>query len=402
VVQFDLLLVVCTLLAMIGLLSAADGSRRGWVEVALAVGLGGLVKGPVILIHVLPVALAAPLWAQSAGRWGWWYLGLLLAVSLGVGVTLAWALPAGWSGGEAYRNAIFWGQTAGRVRNSFAHAQPWWWYGLVLPLGLLPWSLWPRLWRSLAHRRLLSEPAVRFLLAWALPVVLVLTLVSGKQVKYLLPVFPALALLAARGLVNADRSEVLERPWLAGLCLLIPGLLVLILPLAVRLGLSEWLGKVSPGWGLALIGLGILIMVLPRQSLDRLVPGTAVAAMLALVVLHLGLSGPSARAYDLSEVACRIAGYQTAGRPVLNVGKYHGQYHFLGRLRQPLAEEMSQAALDWSADHPDGYVIVYEKQWAGVPEGAEYAQPYRGGSLSIWRAPAAFAHWGPTVEQGAP
>ena len=50
-----------------------------------------------------------------------------------------------WLGGEEYRNAIFWGQSAGRVVNAFDHGKPVWWYLPFLPIVLLPWLLWPSL-----------------------------------------------------------------------------------------------------------------------------------------------------------------------------------------------------------------------------------------------------------------
>jgi len=394
-VQFDLLLVVCTLLAMLALLHAAGGSRLGWLGVGLALGLGGLTKGPVILLHVLPAALAAPFWAEREAGWGRWYLGLLLAVVVGAGVTLAWALPAGWAGGEAYRNAIFWGQTAGRVTDSFAHAEPWWWYLPLLPLGLLPWSLWPRLWRAIPRRGLLGDRGVRFLLAWAMPVLGLLSLVSGKQLKYLLPVVPALALLAARWLDTADSAESRESPWLAGLCLVVPGLAAAAGPLLPQLGAAKWLAQMSVWWGLGLIALGMLVMRLPRQPLQRLVPATLVAGTLSLVILSVALAGVAKRAYDLSEVARRIAEYQSSGHPVLNVGKYHGQYQFLGRLTHPLDQaDSKKSVLDWVASHPDGYVIIYGRSREDVPAEADYAQLYRGDSLSLWSAKAALAPWG--------
>ncbi len=66
-VQIDLLLVLCTLLAMSGLLDASRGRRAGWLLTATGIGLGVLAKGPVILLHVLPVALLAPALAGASG-----------------------------------------------------------------------------------------------------------------------------------------------------------------------------------------------------------------------------------------------------------------------------------------------------------------------------------------------
>src|SRR5690606_32293131 len=124
-----------------------------------------LAKGPVVLLHVLPVALLAPWWAreQRPPSWPRWYGGLLLALAVGAAIGLAWAWPAALSGGEAYRQAIFFGQHAGRMGAQAPHAEPWWLYLALLPVMLAPWSLWPRVWRGVrrlarGHRR---RPAPR-------------------------------------------------------------------------------------------------------------------------------------------------------------------------------------------------------------------------------------------------
>ncbi|MEK9723756.1 MAG: glycosyltransferase family 39 protein, partial [Rhodospirillaceae bacterium] len=130
--MFDMILAFFALAALIALVMAARTGRwRGFVAAGLAVGLGVLAKGPAVLLHILPVALAAPWWLpRLAGRdpdaawtWGRWYAGVLLTVGIGAAVGLAWALPAATAGGPAYRAAIFWGQSAGRMVDSFAHAK---------------------------------------------------------------------------------------------------------------------------------------------------------------------------------------------------------------------------------------------------------------------------------------
>jgi len=224
-VLFDTLLTACVLLALTGLVDAWRGrASRGWGAYAAGVGLGLLTKGPVLLVHVLPAALLAPWWSQGSvhpterlARWRRWYLALLLAVALGAALALAWALAAGARGGPAYRSAILWDQTAGRVSHSFAHRRPWWWYFQLFPLLLFPWTLWPAWWRSLAGRfRRPQELSARFALAWVVPGWIILSLISGKQVHYLIPLLPGFALLA----VGAGRQAV-------GLSLVTPALLIL-------------------------------------------------------------------------------------------------------------------------------------------------------------------------------
>jgi 4-amino-4-deoxy-L-arabinose transferase-like glycosyltransferase len=150
-VQFDLLLAGAVLLALIGLVRAWQGAARGWWWMGLGIGLGVLAKGPVVLLHVLPVALLAPWWARERRPPSWprWYGGLLLALALGAAIGLAWAWPAALAGGEAYRQAIFFGQHAGRMGAEAPHAEPWWLYLALLPVMLAPWSLWPRVWQGL-------------------------------------------------------------------------------------------------------------------------------------------------------------------------------------------------------------------------------------------------------------
>ena len=58
---FDTLVTFFALVGWIGMVLAARGQEaRGWTLVALALGLGILAKGPVQLLHLLPVALLAP------------------------------------------------------------------------------------------------------------------------------------------------------------------------------------------------------------------------------------------------------------------------------------------------------------------------------------------------------
>jgi hypothetical protein len=100
-------------------------------------------------LQILPVALLAPWWIQNVNfRWRVWYLKLVAAILIGASLALAWAIPAGISGGEAYRNAIFLGQTSGRLVKSFAHQLPWYWYLERLPLLLLPWLFFKPLWQG--------------------------------------------------------------------------------------------------------------------------------------------------------------------------------------------------------------------------------------------------------------
>lgn len=392
-VQFDLLIVVCTLLALLGMLRAAQGLGSGWLIVGVAIGLGLLSKGPVILLHVLPVALLGRLWVDGARLKGWvcWYGGTLAAVLLGALIALAWALPAGEAGGEAYRNAIFWGQTADRVVDSFAHRAPFWWYLPWLPLLLLPWTAWPPLWSAL--RRIEMQRGLRMLLCWFVPVILLLSLISGKQQKYLLPVLPALALFGAYALAGIEREWRARRQWLVALLLALPALPIVVAQIPAVGARIYWVSAVELWWTLPFLGVAALAWLWWRpRTLVGAVQGVTVAGVLALVAVHGSLLRAAAPAYDLRAISQRIAALQAAGHEVAHVGKYHGQFHFVGRLQRPLPEIVPapKQVLAWARRHPDDYLVLYYDHWQ-TPlrrELAAYTQDFRGDAddLALWSA----------------
>ncbi len=110
-----------------------------------------------------------------------------------------------------------------------------------------------------------DNPAERFLLAWLVPAWVVLELVPTKLPHYALPLFPALALLAAAAL--ADGAKLQEAGWPRRLDLLVKGL-----------------------WVVVTLGLAALLVGLPLRFGDHLaIPGVIGAVALpalAAVLIH--------------------------------------------------------------------------------------------------------------------
>ncbi len=398
--MFDMMLAFFTLAALIALVMAGRTGRwRGFVAAGIAIGLGVLAKGPAVLLHFLPVALSAPLWLPYlSGRdgtqirsWRRWFSGVAAALGIAVMIGLAWAVPAATAGGEAYRDAIFWGQSAGRIVKSFAHGRPFWWYAAVIPVLVLPWLLWPPLWRG--FRRLggtMPDGGVRLCLIWIGTAFLVFSAVSGKQLHYLLPEFPALALLAGYVLAGDPETRPYDA-WLPGGFLVIAGLLMFaapFLPIPGRAG--EMAAEIHAGWGSVIIAAGIFAGIARVPLL-----GICVAAVGTVIAIYLAFSPILAAQYDLAPIAKQIRAYEAAGKRTANFGKYHGQYHFLGRLRLPVPE-IGQRADDeaaFLAAHPDGYVVAY---YRNVPDKAQplFTFPFRKLTAVIWPAQTLIDHPG--------
>lgn len=385
--MFDILMAFCTLIGLHGIVMAADGQgKRGFAVLGLSIGLGVLTKGPVILLHVLPVALLAPWWHPGL-RWGRWLGGILLSILLGAAIALAWAIPAGFAGGEEYRNAIFWGQTANRMVESFAHRRPVWWYLPLLPLMLFPWFLWSGLWRAtVPYLRNSLDRGGRFCLAWSLPVLMAFSFISGKQPHYLIPIFPAFALLNARALDDVEQARGL---WLPALLVAVLGG-VMIAPEKLGIHLDEATVLAWPG--VALMVVAALLYLWGRRSRKPLVPlallGVALACAIQLAVLR-----PQYDSYAMHPVAQAVKQVQDAGGQVGHMGFYHDQYQFAGRLRQPLVQiEGLDAVRAWVRAYPQAHVVLYTRDMHmldGVPVVAR--QRYRGGSAALLTNAAAQA-----------
>jgi 4-amino-4-deoxy-L-arabinose transferase-like glycosyltransferase len=258
-----------------------------------------------------------------------------------------------------------------------------------LPLLLFPWFVWPDLWRTLADlKREGLDRGARFCMAWLLPVLIAFSLVSGKQLHYLIPLFPAFAMLAARGLVARPATRV-------GLPVLLVALLGGLLALAgagVFRTRFDGLAALPLVWPGVLIGVAALVAWLAVRRGGQ--PSVALALLSALALsLTLISTQPAIKPlYDIKPMAQAIRTVQQQGATVANLQGYHAQYQFLGRLEAPLVELGGDPAqpLAWLNTHPDAYVVVYFRDahvLNTIP--ALHQQIYRGGAVALVSAPEA-------------
>ncbi len=393
--MFDLLVAVCAEIALLGVLTAwRKRAAVGWLIAGLGIGLGILAKGPVILIYVLPAAVLAPWWIteQRPASWLAWYGGTAAAILLGAAIGLSRALPAA-AGGEPYANRILWGQTTGRVVESFAHRRPIWWYLPLLPLLLFPWSLWPPLWRGLRERSLQGwDSGERLTLLVAGSGLVIFSSISGKQAHYLLPLFPALALLAARSLTDKGpwQSPPTWAIWLPAAPLLALGVAFTLVPaIGVLDSRAAWVEQLPPWVGAPVLAALILAMVIARRVSVVAWPG--LLSLLFLGATYSGVVRDVAKNYDASAMASVIAAQQDLGRPVAFSGKYLGEFNFAGRLQIPIKPLRRRSVASWAAVHPDGLLVHRTEEQPGPDAmGIHFWQTYRSNYLvlrdvSSWR-----------------
>jgi len=182
------------------------GAGEGWLPRGRALAglsllgiLGVLAKGPVGCALAWGILLAyfsaRKDWAGLRRAGLHW---VVPAVALLAGL---WLLSAGFSAGWDYPRALVFKQTVQRYLEPWHHKAPWYYYLGVLWTDGLPWSLLVvPMAAPLLRKRAWREPAALLPLVWIAVYLLVFSLSSGKRSVYILPLYPALALLGAHGL----------------------------------------------------------------------------------------------------------------------------------------------------------------------------------------------------------
>jgi 4-amino-4-deoxy-L-arabinose transferase-like glycosyltransferase len=170
-----------------------------------ALGVGVLIKGPVLPLVSLLTALALGVADRS--------LAWLKATRPLAGLALASVIVAPWliaisqaTGGAFVTDAVANDLLPKLIGGQESHGAPPGTYLALVMLAFFPASLQlvPAL-REAWQRRLMS--AERFCLAWLVPAWLVFKLVPTKLPHYVLPLYPALALLVARCVIEADDAR---------------------------------------------------------------------------------------------------------------------------------------------------------------------------------------------------
>jgi 4-amino-4-deoxy-L-arabinose transferase-like glycosyltransferase len=277
-------------------------------------GLALAAKGPVGLMPLLPCA------AFLVAERGWAGLRALRPLT-GVGVLLLVSLP--WALGFALQRETSYVQSvlvedflAPRLRG-WRHASELFFAVGPIVVGLMPWTPfvpwavrrgW---WRAESDD---TRRAFRFLVFWVLAYAVVITAVPHKRDRYLLPTFPALALMVGwlwdRWIARPSPRALRVHGWVwAGLATVMA--VGVLLPLRVRPELAV-LVPPTPGGRLLLSGLLVTAALLTLAAALRARPLAAFLAIcLSMAVVfayeaRVFVAGHN-RAYDVRALAQRLA-----------------------------------------------------------------------------------------------
>jgi 4-amino-4-deoxy-L-arabinose transferase-like glycosyltransferase len=346
-------------------------ARSAWTLPAIfwtALAIGILLKGPLIL---MVVGLATVVLAVIDRRAEW-----LLALKPLVGVLWLAALVLPWFIAIIGRaDDAFIAQSVGHdllpklYSNQEGHGAPPGFYLLLFWLMFFPGAMLaglatPAVW---AARR---EPGAKFLLAWLVPSWVVLELVVTKLPHYVLPLFPAIAILIA-GIMEARMLS--RNRWLTAATVwwfLIPLLLgfagvACLIVLGHQLGLVAW----AFAGGAVVLGLVAWRLYAVDGAEQSLLRGVAASVLIGFALF--GVVIPALETLFPSPVLARILRDSGCPRPVAaaSVGYHEPSLVFLAGTETRLADVA--AAAKFLAGGECRFAFVEARQGRGFAEQAE-------------------------------
>jgi 4-amino-4-deoxy-L-arabinose transferase-like glycosyltransferase len=190
--------------------------QRRWMVIAwAAAALGVLTKG--LVAAAIPAAVLALYSAYSRDFSPW----RRLHAAVGLPVFLAIAVPWHWMAAlrmPGFLQFFFVHEHLARYLTPSADREEvWWFFGAVLALGSIPWTVPALRVLAVGWRRRVSRgqfDPILFLWIWVVFIGLFFSLSDSKLIPYILPAMPALALLVAASPSRAQRRDIWVTAWL--------------------------------------------------------------------------------------------------------------------------------------------------------------------------------------------
>ena len=359
--MFDVMLSFFVALAIYGGLKALlDDKLSSYLILTFAIGFGILAKSPVILAHLLPLYLFASFYSPKKVKISFYIKGLL-AVIAGILIALIWAIPAAKAGGDEFAYGIFWGQYAGRAVNAFAHKRAFWWYLPWIPVILMPWIFYRGFWSGL--KELLTNRldfGLKAILTWIVGTLIIFSIISGKQLGYIVPEFLAFGLLATRAISYAKKGN---RAYVVASIFLLIGIALIIAPWFIKGYIRVFLDtKALIISGAILVIYALYLALYKFKSKKEIIRAISLGALLIIFALHYSIN-LYLKSQDLTNFSKVIASLENSGIKVAHFGKYHDQYHYIGRLKEPLIiVKNSKEIKEYIKNNPNGAIITYKSR----------------------------------------
>ncbi|HWI12994.1 MAG TPA: glycosyltransferase family 39 protein [Burkholderiales bacterium] len=247
---------------------------------------------------------------------------------------------------------------------------PWWYFVPILALGILPWLLTALQAFTTAWRRNPAQPfrETRFLALWAAAIFIFFSASSSKLPSYILPIFPAVALLAGARLATVANARLrwdIALYFAAGLALMI------FAPQVERFapdGEDIQLFAAYVPWlrsaGAIIVTGGACAWLLSERRRTAAVLAIGFSALMAEQTLMMGHEELAPRS-SFHDMAVEVRPYLRPGAPFYSVGTYEQTLPFylkrtvtLVAFADEMAYGLQQEPQLWLPD-----IAAFERAW---------------------------------------
>ena len=356
-------------------------TRRNWMVLAWgAMALAVLSKGLMGLVLPGAALFLYSVLQRDIGVWKrmHWSLGLLFFM-LVVSPWFYWVMKAN---PEFFQKFFIYEHYTRFTTKELGRYQPWYYFVPILLFGMMPWTALLfdtvlRTWKNSTRSDNAFNPE-RFLLIWAVFIYFFFSVSGSKLPSYLLPMFPARALLMGKQLaeMNARRLFFLILPMLLMAVVAVLGLGFASLymvrladtPLQYQMysDYAHWLLAASGVW---LLGISAGLVLL---RCDKKLRAVFILALGTLIAGQLGTSGYNTIAKERSAylIADAIRPYIKLDKPFYSVAMYEQTLPFylkrtfiLVNYQDELGFGIAQEPQRWLPD-----IASLAKVWQTQPE----------------------------------
>ncbi|MBU0592116.1 MAG: glycosyltransferase family 39 protein [Gammaproteobacteria bacterium] len=350
--------------------TATPKENRVWMHITwAALACSVLSKG--LIGMALPGAVLV-LYTLIQRDWGLWKrLHLLSGLALFLLITAPWFIAVSLANPEFFQFFFIHEHFERFLTKTHGRFHPWHYFVPILLLGILPWLIlmFESLFKAWKSESAQGFQPRRFLLIWALFIYFFFSISSSKLPSYILPIFPALALLIGDLLVKLDARQVFWRMLpvaiLAAVGLIFSPFTVLFASDTVPLPLYEkyrlWIVAAAAIW---LLGTAFALFFAWRQQLRRALIFFGFAGLIAF---QLVLSGHESLAPSNSSnhLAEQIKPHLKPDMPFYSIDMYDQTLPFylkrtftLVDYQDELAFGLQQEPEKWIPDIPS-----FELKW---------------------------------------
>jgi 4-amino-4-deoxy-L-arabinose transferase-like glycosyltransferase len=338
------------------------------ILLGIVLGFGILAKGPIGLMP-MPVIAVYLFLNRSNLNLDKYILQVSISLAIGIFVFALWAAPANIATGGEFLRVFIGHHVIDRALTPFEHhggnrlLYLFYYFPMVIA-GFFPWTMFlPGALSALWAGRLGSPPLRVLLLAWIIPIFIIMSLAATKLPHYILFIWPALALTSA-GVINlAQQGKLAEADivWLRrGNWFFVP----VAFGISSALIIAPWFVQV-PGLKLAgsIAGLILLIMSIRAcvlQFRSRFIP-CALTIMAGTIIFEILLGVavlPTLEYIKISPSIARDINAKTASDVPVASYKFNEPTlnFYVGREIEQIGNE--EGVLNWIQNHKQAVLIV--------------------------------------------